>query len=166
MLKAATRSSLLDTLSSDSANLGWSVRVLAPQAISSGMLRIPPVNLNKQSQDATIALIRDVLSFGIELSHVYVDALGNTEKYEAYLSSLFPRVDFTVTQKADSKFKIVSAASIAAKVTRDACVEAWCFEEDKGSEESKWSTELGSGYPSGAPLFPPRMLALKLLLRS
>jgi ribonuclease H2 subunit A len=130
------------------------------------MLRRPPVNLNKQSQDATIALIRDVLSFGIELSHVYVDALGNTEKYEAYLSSLFPRVDFTVTQKADSKFKIVSAASIAAKVTRDACVEAWCFEEDKGSEESKWSTELGSGYPSGAPLRPPHILALELLSRS
>ncbi|KAJ3547456.1 hypothetical protein NMY22_g1641 [Coprinellus aureogranulatus] len=148
VLKAETRSCLLDILSSDAENLGWSVRVLAPQAISSGMLRRPPTNLNKQSQDATIALIRDVLSFGIELSHVYVDALGSTDKYQAYLSSLFPRIDFTVTQKADSKFKIVSAASIAAKVTRDACVEAWCFEEDRGKEESRWSADLGSGYPS------------------
>ena len=34
------------------------------------MLRVPPVNLNKQSQDATIQLIRDVLRRGIQLSEV------------------------------------------------------------------------------------------------
>ena len=40
----------------------------SPQAISSGMLRRPPTNLNRQSQDATILLIREVLAKGIELS--------------------------------------------------------------------------------------------------
>ncbi|KAF5341992.1 hypothetical protein D9611_001530 [Ephemerocybe angulata] len=148
VLKADTRSSLLDVLSSDPTNLGWSVEVISPQAISNGMLRRPPTNLNKQSENATISLIRQVLASGIELSEVYVDALGNTEKYQAYLSSIFTGIDFTVTQKADSKFKIVGAASVAAKVTRDACVESWAFEEDKGAETSKWSSELGSGYPS------------------
>jgi len=112
------------------------------------MLRRPPTNLNKQSQDATILLIRQVLASGIELKEVYVDALGNTDKYQAYLSSLFPAIDFTVTNKADSKFKIVGAASVAAKVTRDACIEGWCFEEDAGAQQSKWSLEMGSGYPS------------------
>ena len=34
------------------------------------MLRVPPVNLNKQSQDATIQLIREVLQRGIQLSDV------------------------------------------------------------------------------------------------
>ncbi|KAF7424474.1 hypothetical protein PC9H_009781 [Pleurotus ostreatus] len=149
VLSADTRRTLLDSLSSDPKNLAWAVRVIAPQAISSGMLRKPSTNLNKQSEDATILLIREVLDKGIELSEVYVDALGNTTTYEAYLSRTFPGINFTVTAKADSKYKIVSAASVAAKVTRDACIEGWVFEEDDPkSEESLWNTELGSGYPS------------------
>ena len=90
------------------------------------------------------------LHFLTKHSKVYVDALGTTSTYEKYLSSLFPGIDFTVTSKADSKFKIVGAASVAAKVTRDACVEGWCFEESEDKEELTWSAELGSGYPSGA----------------
>jgi len=156
-LKADTRSSLLETLCSDPANLGWSVRVLCPQAISSGMLRRPATNLNRQSEQATILLIREVLQRGIKLSEVYVDALGPTKTYEAYLSSQFPGINFTVTAKADSKFKIVGAASVAAKVTRDAWVEGWVFEERHASTDEtnsqpsvkgNWADELGSGYPS------------------
>jgi ribonuclease H2 subunit A len=132
------------------------------------MLRRPPTNLNRQSQDATILLIREVLAKGIELSEVcleifslgwinnksepqvYVDALGTTTTYERYLSSLFPGISFTVTTKADSKFKIVGAASVAAKVTRDACIEGWHFEESDGqTEQPPWGSELGSGYPAG-----------------
>ena len=36
------------------------------------MLKVPPVNLNKQSQDATIQLIREVLQRGLQLSEVSV----------------------------------------------------------------------------------------------
>ena len=59
-----------------------------------------------------------------------------------------------MTAKADSKFKIVGAASVAAKVTRDAWIEGWIFEEDHENSETTsvkriWSEELGSGYPSG-----------------
>ncbi|KAI0264412.1 ribonuclease H2 subunit A [Gloeopeniophorella convolvens] len=154
-LTSETRASLLETLSGDKPNLGWSVRVLSPRDISSGMLRRPPTNLNKQSQDATILLIREVIQRGIKLSEVYVDALGSTKPYEQLLSSLFPGINFTVTAKADSKFKIVGAASVAAKVTRDAWIEGWTFEEDVREETPEtpknkrtWSTELGSGYPS------------------
>jgi ribonuclease H2 subunit A len=91
---------------------------------------------------------------------VYVDALGATGPYERLLSSHFPGINFTVTAKADSKFKIVGAASVAAKVTRDAWIEGWIFEEDahecsemSGTQGTSikrlWSEELGSGYPSG-----------------
>jgi len=82
---------------------------------------------------------------------VYVDALGKTTTYEAYLSSLFPGINFTVTTKADSKFKIVGAASVAAKVTRDACIEGWTFEElqNTDAKDLAFSNDLGSGYPSG-----------------
>ena len=89
---------------------------------------------------------------------MYVDALGATGPYEKLLSSHFPGINFTVTAKADSKYKIVGAASVAAKVTRDAWIEGWLFEEDThessdttGMQAVKriWSEEVGSGYPSG-----------------
>ncbi|KAF8825123.1 hypothetical protein HHX47_DHR7000080 [Lentinula edodes] len=142
---AEIRSNLLETLQSDPDNLGWSVRVISPQAISSGMLRRPATNLNRQSQDATVMLIKDVLDKGIRLSEVYVDALGTTSTYQAYLSSQFPGIAFTVESKADFKYKIVGAASVAAKVTRDACLEDWTFEE---LEYKSPDVTLGSGYPS------------------
>jgi hypothetical protein len=87
---------------------------------------------------------------------VYVDALGPTKPYEQYLTSQFPGINFTVTAKADSKYTIVGAASVAAKVTRDAWIEGWVFEEDAQQDmleaqiKRTWSTKLGSGYPSGA----------------
>lgn len=89
---------------------------------------------------------------------MYVDALGNTTSYEAYLSSIFQGINFTVTTKADSKFKIVGAASVAAKVTRDACIEGWCFEELDGDDQNEndlkgFGREFGSGYPSGWQVF-------------
>ncbi|KAI0684100.1 ribonuclease H2 subunit A [Cytidiella melzeri] len=157
ILNAATRSTLLDTLCSDPSKLAWSVRVLAPQAISSGMLRRPPHNLNRQAEDATMLLIREVLKSGIELSElrqVYVDALGPPKAWEASLSKQFPGISFTVTPKADSKYKIVGAASVAAKVTRDAWIEGWVYEETQPSEDGKvggkqtWGEQLGSGYPA------------------
>ncbi|OCB84711.1 hypothetical protein A7U60_g8233 [Sanghuangporus baumii] len=142
------RTGLLEILGSDPENLAWSVRVISPQAISSGMLRRPPTNLNKQAENATITLIQEVLDQGITLSEVYVDALGNTSSYEKHLSHLFPGISFTVTAKADSKFKIVGAASIAAKVTRDAWITGWAFEEHESSPQYSWPDERGSGYPS------------------
>jgi len=112
------------------------------------MLRRPPINLNRQSQDATILLIREVLQRGLQLTEVYVDALGPIKAYEEYLTAQFPGIAFTVAAKADSKFKIVGAASVAAKVTRDAWIDGWLFEEDAGAETSRWPIALGSGYPS------------------
>ena len=79
-------------------------------------------------------------------SKVYVDALGKTGPYEQYLSSLFPDISFTVTAKADQKFKIVGAASVAAKVTRDAWIEGWVYEEHHGVSPAlppgKWVEEI------------------------
>lgn len=86
VLSAETRTRLLGALESDHSTLGWAVRVVrcdraalvmnvhllprSPQAISRGMLQRPPVNLNVQSQDATVLLIREVLAKGVQLSHV------------------------------------------------------------------------------------------------
>ena len=98
-----------------------------------------------------------------KVEEAYVDALGKTTTYEAYLSSLFPDIAFTVQAKADLTFKIVGAASVAAKVTRDAWIEGWVFEEARAADaesdgeadgavkqETGWGEAIGSGYPSGA----------------
>lgn len=84
-----------------------------------------------------------------------MDALGPTKGHEAFLSNLFPGIKFTVEAKADTKYKIVSAASIAAKVTRDACLEEWVWEEAESlSDAAVWDSTVGSGYPGGGRLVP------------
>ena len=50
--------------------------------------------------------------------------------------------------KADGRYPIVGAASIAAKVTRDACLSFWSFAEP-GLPDSILERPMGSGYPSG-----------------
>ncbi|KAF8575972.1 ribonuclease HII [Ramaria rubella] len=171
-LTHGTREKLLTSLSCDPENLGWSVRIISPQAISRGMLRHPPTNLNQQSQEATVLLIREVLDAGIMLSEVYVDALGPSIPYQAYLSSLFPTLSITVKPKADSIYTIVGAASVAAKVTRDAWIEGWVYEEEQPQTNSESTDGIqrvsvkGSGEPlgSGYPSDPKTQAWLKLAL--
>lgn len=97
----------------------------------------------------------------LRTDQVFVDALGPSKVWEAKLSAQFPGISFTVTPKADSKFVVVGAASVAAKVTRDAWIEGWVFEEARSSEDGDnsegdkekevlWEGEFGSGYPSGS----------------
>ena len=48
--------------------------------------------------------------------------------------------------KADALYPVVSAASIVAKVTRDARLRDWVFPEQLPAVSRDW----GCGYPSGA----------------
>jgi hypothetical protein len=52
----------------------------------------------------------------IPIFQVYVDTVGDAEKYRIKLSERFPAIKFVVAKKADSLFPVVSGASIVAKV--------------------------------------------------
>jgi ribonuclease HII len=47
---------------------------------------------------------------------IYVDTVGDADRYKERLSQRFPGIAFTVCPKADAIYPIVSAASIVAKV--------------------------------------------------
>jgi len=61
------------------------------------------------------------------------------EEYFSYI----PKMKITVAKKADDLYKVVSAASIMAKVTRDNILKYWKFQEI-----GDFDFKFGSGYPS------------------
>jgi ribonuclease H2 subunit A len=139
VLTPQVRSDLLQQLCSPASDhlhtsVGWSVRVMTAADISADMLSPTPYNLNAQAHDTTIALIRAIIDAGVNVKEIFVDTVGPEGSYQTKLAYNFPEVRVTVTKKADSKFPIVSVASVCAKVTRDVFL---------GNEE-RW----GSGYPS------------------
>lgn len=178
VLTPAVRSSLMRSLCTPTTDLfsscGWAVSSLSARDIGANMLRpasSAPYNLNAQAYDATVSLIQGVLARGVNVREVYVDTVGPPETYRQKLARAFPTVRVTVAKKADSLYPCVSAASVCAKVTRDAALEALyearllavtagnnnnnnnartvvvgADEEQEAQEEISW----GSGYPSDA----------------
>ncbi|KAJ2145537.1 hypothetical protein IW136_000943 [Coemansia sp. RSA 678] len=124
---------------------GWSIRCISPQDISHCMLRRTKYSLNALAHDATIQLIRDALDRNVRITKVFIDTVGPPLSYQKKLQELFPKIEITVAKKADSLYPIVSAASICAKVTRDAHLSNWVFAEQW--LQNKISKEYGSGYP-------------------
>ncbi|KAI8006290.1 Ribonuclease H2 subunit A [Camellia lanceoleosa] len=83
------------------------------------MLQKNKINLNEISHNSAMGLVSRVLNMGVLLTEVYVDTVGDPEKYRISLSERFPSIKFVVAKKADSLYPVVSRASIVAKVTRD-----------------------------------------------
>jgi ribonuclease H2 subunit A len=152
------RSSLMRKLCTTDSDLhkscGWATRLLSARDISAHMLAPAQYNLNQQAMDATINLIKEVMARGVNVKEIYIDTIGKPEVYQKKLERIWPMVRITVAKKADSLYPVVSAASVCAKVTRDAALDV-CFEtyQDSSSDEAnEGKTEIawGSGYPSDA----------------
>lgn len=148
-LSEATREKLFETLQTGDdgfQDLGFKIKIISPNMISNSMLRRKKYNLNALSHDTAIDLIKSCEASGIEIEHVYIDTVGPPLKYMEKLKRFFPKYQFTVTEKADSKYAIVSAASVCAKVMRDRIVQNWKYAE---ADSLRLDTfELGSGYPA------------------
>ena len=50
------------------------------------------------------------------VAKVYIDTVGDPEKYRVKITEKFPGIKFVVAKKADSLYPVVSGASIVAKV--------------------------------------------------
>ena len=112
-------------------------------------------NLNAQAMDATIDLIREVFERGVNVKEIFIDTIGSPMTYQKKLERILPTTKVTVAKKADSIYPCVSAASVCAKVTRDAALEI-CYEsyhrdvpKIEGTIPSA-TPGWGSGYPSDA----------------
>lgn len=131
--------------------LGWVIHSIPATELAGKMLMKEPTSLNKISHDSAADMISLALAEGVCVTEVFVDTVGDPEMYQRKLEGLFshrtPRIAFTVAKKADSLYKTVSAASIAAKVTRDRAVSGWMWEE---AFAEALPTNFGSGYPGDA----------------
>ncbi|KAK9426302.1 putative Ribonuclease [Seiridium unicorne] len=166
VLTPAVRSDLMQALCTADTDLhsscGWATYSLSARDIGANMLKPTTMyNLNAQAMDATISLIRGVFALGVNVKEIYVDTIGQPAAYQKKLERVFPTTKITVAKKADSLYPCVSAASVCAKVTRDAALEVLYEaraaadgpeeEGGEGEKERKKKDEgmaWGSGYPS------------------
>ncbi|XP_040995001.1 ribonuclease H2 subunit A-like isoform X4 [Juglans microcarpa x Juglans regia] len=93
------------------------------------------INLNEISHDSAIGLINRVPNMRFLLTEVYLDSVGDAEKYRIELSERFPGIKFVVA-KADSLYPVV---------TRDRALREWVFDETADNLHRNF----GSGYPGG-----------------
>ncbi|KAE8145708.1 ribonuclease H-like domain-containing protein [Aspergillus avenaceus] len=159
VLTPALRANLMRLLSTPGTPLfescGWATKLLSAKDISSGMMRpgAGNYNLNAQAMDATVELIRGIVEDRkMNVREVYIDTIGNPTTYQQKLERIFPSLKITVAKKADSLYPCVSAASVAAKVTRDVALEL-CHRDLLntqwfGAQQLAANGNWGSGYPS------------------
>ncbi|KAK7554676.1 ribonuclease H-like domain-containing protein [Phyllosticta citricarpa] len=155
VLTPAVRSDLMEKLCTPGTDLhqncGWATTVMSARDISAGMLKPNGTyNLNAQAMDATIDLIKQVLAKSVNVKEVYIDTIGSPAAYQKKLERIFPTVKITVAKKADSLYPCVSAASVCAKVTRDAALDVSYEAYKSAKDDTEAADGWGSGYPSDA----------------
>lgn len=138
-LTEATREALYEFISSPHVPIGYITCELSAELLSEQMLQTPiPVSLNKIAWDCTVELVQRIAKLGYPIRELYVDTVGKEDTYAKFLQDHFPDTSVTVRSKADSLFKVVSCASICAKVERDLLLRTW---------DTSGDTNWGSGYP-------------------
>lgn len=159
VLTPTVRSNLMQVLCTPDTSLyqscGWATKVMSARDISAGMLKpVGTYNLNAQAMDATIELIKAVFAKGVNVKEIYIDTIGSPQTYQKKLERIFPITMITVAKKADSLYPCVSAASVCAKVTRDAALEVAYrayMPSSSGPEVGADPVPAGEGWGSGYP---------------
>lgn len=149
-LKEGEREKLLDQILVH-PSIGWVIDELTAEKISADMLRAHPISLNAISYDAVIRILSTIrdppkVDNPPMVTDVFIDTVGDPEYYKSRLVNGLGSDygNFVIEKKADATYKVVSAASIVAKVTRDAILSNWQWKEPSVVLDKKF----GSGYPS------------------
>jgi ribonuclease H2 subunit A len=125
-LKEGERDKLFQRIR-DHPSIGWAIEELNAEQISQEMLRAHPISLNSISYDAVIKILQQITidpEVAEGVNDIFIDTVGEPETYKSRLlsglfdSQCFKNANFVIESKADAKYKVVSAASIIAKVTR------------------------------------------------
>ncbi len=158
-LKESDREKMFEEIKSHPA-IGWVIEELTAEFISENMLKPIPKSLNAISYDGVINMLSTIRDGGINtnsialdpdqapiVNDVYVDTVGDPETYKHRLTSAFGDdfANFTIEKKADATYKVVGAASIIAKVTRDTVIKEWTYPET--ILNNCLDKSFGSGYP-------------------
>jgi ribonuclease H2 subunit A len=140
-------------------SIGFVIEELTAERISEEMLNPIPTSLNQISYNAVVRMLERIRDCGrgeaqcdaAPLPHeCFVDTVGDPGLYESKLRQGLGRsfeTKFTIEKKADATYKVVSAASIIAKCTRDAVVSSCRWEEESLNSLTPLDTKFGSGYP-------------------
>jgi ribonuclease H2 subunit A len=160
-LTEATRDALFKKMLAH-PDIGWVVEEITAETLSHEMLRIQPVSLNSLSYDAVVRALETIRDGYVTkdtspacatkvpiIGDIFVDTVGDPEYYKSRLQrSLgqdFGR--FTIEKKADATYKVVSGASIVAKVTRDTLMKDWECRTKLPTNQTPIGNDYGSGYP-------------------
>lgn len=133
-------------------SIGWVIEELTAEKLSREMLRGSPISLNTISYDGVVRMLETISNNNSGsgeapiVTDVYVDTVGDPSTYQMKLEQKLGKgfAKFIIEKKADAKFKVVSAASIVAKVSRDRLLRDWKWKEGNIDLDKKF----GSGYPS------------------
>lgn len=144
------RRQMFEQIKNDS-RIKYYFNIHTPIELSNTMIRRPKdiINLNETSHSSAASLINKALMDDYDVQEVFADTVGPKSSYMNVLKAKCIKksgIEIIAEEKADSKYKVVSAASIVAKVTRDLIIEEWEFRENNGV--IKFSTSMGSGYPA------------------
>ena len=149
-LEAMERNTILREIDGlrEAKKLDYHIVNSSPEYLSTTMLSDNGLSLNEISENCAFEIINHFLDRGFKIQDVFIDTVGPPEKYTNLLNETFKGrgINFKVEKKADATYKIVSAASIVAKVTRDEALKNWVYEENV-----EFDKNFGSGYP-GDPL--------------
>ena len=145
-LKEGVREALFEKIRQHKS-IGWVIHEIPATTISSCMLKPSPTSLNSLSYQGVVSIlekIRDEENASI-INNIYIDTVGDPEFYKSTLCNALGKdfANFTIEKKADATYRVVSAASIVAKVTRDTLMKEFIFDEPS----VKLTKDYGSGYP-------------------
>lgn len=115
------------------------VREVTPLDISHATFTLKK-SLNQLSEECAFDIVQSFVNRGFSISKVVLDTVGPPEAYHSRISKHFARekLQFAVEVEADRNHRVVSAASVVAKVTRDRLLHDWKCAESVSLTDRDW----------------------------